>query len=286
MKQAILNFFLSKKTQASTCILGLISLTLALLCFFLPLSRQRRAIESLGTATMNQCEALSLSLSYYEPKRISYLAKNPSIGPSYENIAGLLGIARETFGYKRIYLLYQGLGGTVNYLVDSALESALEGSPYETGSPYLMEGEIYDSQCENRLLPIFEGKSRGAYIPRIYDKSIVISYLPLIDPETNSVMAVMGIDAKLTHTDFSRFGSFDLTSASQFFSLIAIICALIFFISRSLALNHRDNNKNNNGGKNNKNEFNRRYQKPNIAPQKETTIVVDPLDDIDPADYM
>jgi|InofroStandDraft_1065614.scaffolds.fasta_scaffold34483_1 hypothetical protein len=285
MKHAALNFFLSKKTQALACALGVISLALALLCFILPLSRQRRAIEVLGSNTLNQSQALTLSLAYYEPKRISYLAKNPSIGPSYENIAGLLEAARESFGYQRVYLLYQGVGGSVNYLVDSEPASAQEGSSYQIGCPYFTENHFYDSSCEDILLPIFEGKHDGAYIPRIYNKATVISYLPLLDPQTNTVMAVMGVDAKLTHTDFSSFGSFNLTSASQFFSFVAIVCALILFIGRSLAFNMGDNNKNVKNAKTPKVEYTRRFQKPNIAVPKESTITVDPLDDIDPSDY-
>ena len=95
----------------------------------------------------------------------------------------------------------------------------------------------------------------------------------------------MGVDAKLTHTDFSSFGSFNLTSASQFFSFVAIVCALILFIGRSLAFNMGDNNKNVKNAKTPKVEYTRRFQKPNIAVPKESTITVDPLDDIDPSDY-
>ena len=94
MTERIQAFFASKKTQALSLTLGLLSMLLALLCFLVPLSREKWAVESLGETSVHQLSPLAMSMTHYEPQRLRYLLATGTTGPTYDKLTELLAQAK------------------------------------------------------------------------------------------------------------------------------------------------------------------------------------------------
>ena len=86
-------------------------------------------------------------------------------------------------------------------------------------------------------------------------------------------------EAPLRYTNFSQFHGVELSHVAELLSAVFIVCFVCFFIGRSFSSSET--------GKNSKNDKNnsRIFQKPTVT-QQENNIYIDPLDDVDPNDYL
>jgi len=272
MTERIKAFFASKKTQAISLFLGILSLLLALLCFLVPLSRERWAVQSLGEATVHQISPVAMSMTHYEPQRLRYLLATESKGPTYNNLVELLAQAKKEYGFARMYLIYRDGDGIIATLADADYKEGDAGP----GQLYLQG--YYDNAGLKMLDNILRGKSGGGYLEEIYNNSLVLAFAPLTDPDSGEVMAVLCADAPLSYTNFSQFYGIEMAQIAEVLAAIFITCFVVFFIGRSF-VGEQDskNGKNDNNG--------RWYNKPTVT-QQQANLYVDPLDDVDPNDYL
>ncbi len=273
MTERIKAFFASKKTQAISLSMGMLSLLLALLCFLVPLSRERWAVQSLGEATVNQISPVAMSMTHYEPQRLRYLLATESIGPTYNNLVELLAQAKEEYGFARMYLIYRDEDGIIATLADA---DYVEG---DAGPGQLYMQGYYDSASLKMLDNILRGKNSGGYLDEIYNTNLVLAFAPLTDPDNGEVMAVLCADAQLSYTNFSQFYGIEMAQIAEVLAAIFITCFVVFFIGRSFV--GEDDTRN---GKNDKNNG-RWHNKPTVT-QQQANLYVDPLDDVDPNDYL
>lgn len=272
MTERIKAFFASRKTQSISLLLGLLSLLLALLCFLVPLTRERWAVQSLGETTINQISPVAMSMTHYEPQRLRYLLATESTGPTYDNLVELLAQAKKEYGFSRMYLIYRDPDGIYATLADADY-----GEGDKPGELYLQG--YYDSKSLKMVDNILRGKSDGGYLEEIYGSNLVLAFSPLIDPDNGEVMAVLCADAQLSYTNFSQFYGIEMAQIAEVLAAVFITCFVVFFIGRSFVGEQDSKN-----GKNDKNNG-RWYNKPTVT-QQQINLYVDPLDDVDPNDYL
>ncbi len=270
MTERIQAFFASKKTQTISLLLGLLSLLLTLVCFLAPLSRERWAIQSLGDTTTQQLSPLSMSMAHYEPQRLRYLLATETTGPTYDKLIDLLAQAKEEYGFFRLYLVYEKEDGSLACLADADYEKNMELLP---GVPYRQD--YIDEVCVQQVKNMLSGKGSATYIPEIYNGDLVLGFAPLIDGQ--DVLAVLCADARLSYTNFSQFYGVELSEVAEGLAAIFIVCLVVFFIGRSfVGMEEADSDKN---------KPNTRWNKPTVT-QQENNVYIDPLDDVDPNDYL
>lgn len=273
MTERIKAFFASKKTQAISLSLGMLSLLLALLCFLVPLTRERWAVQSLGEATVHQISPVAMSMTHYEPQRLRYLLATETTGPTYDKLVDLLAQAKKEYGFSRMYLVYRDADGIISTLADANYTDGDVGP----GQLYLQG--YYNTDSLKMLDNILRGKNSKGYLNEIYNSNLVLAFAPLIDPDNGEVMAVLCADAQLSYTNFSQFYGIEMAQIAEVLAAIFITCFVVFFIGRSFV--GEEDNKN---GKNDKN-IGRWNNKPTVT-QQQTNLYVDPLDDVDPNDYL
>lgn len=274
MTDKIQAFFASKKTQALSFLLGLLSLALALLCFIAPLGRERWAVQSLGEATVYQLSPLALSITHYEPQRLRYLLATESTGPTYDKLVQLLSQAKKEYGFSKLYLVYEREDASLAFLADADYTEDNELAPAQ---PY--EQGYIDKTCVQKVRDLLSGKGKESYLSDLYSGDLVLAFAPLVDEENDEVLAVLCADARLTYTNFSEFYGIELSRVAEVLSACFIVCFVVFFVGRSFS--GMEENK---VGKNEKNNG-RWFNKPTVT-QQENNVYIDPLDDIDPNDYL
>ncbi|MBQ8599077.1 MAG: hypothetical protein IJ411_03065 [Oscillospiraceae bacterium] len=274
MTEKIQAFFASKKTQALSLLLGLLSLALALVCFLAPLGRERWAIQSLGETTVNQLSPLSMSMTHYEPQRLRYLLATETTGPTYDKLIDLLSQAKEEYGFARLYLVYEKKDASLACLADADYE---ENSDFLPGVPY--EQGYIDGDCVSKVKELLVGRGDSDYIGEIYNGDLVLAFAPLTDTQSGEVLAVLCADARLTYTNFSEFYGVELSRVAEALAAVFIVCFVVFFIGRSF-----DGVEDSKNGKNDKTNG-RWFNKPTVT-QQENNVYIDPLDDVDPNDYL
>lgn len=271
MTEHIQEFFASKKTQTISLLLGLLSLILTLVCFLAPLSRERWAIQSLGETTTQQLSPLSMSMAHYEPQRLRYLLATETTGPTYDKLIELLSQAKKEYGFSRLYLVYEKEDGSLACLADAAYKANgefLPGTLYQQG--------FLDETCVRQVKNLLSGKGNATYIPEIYDGDLVLSFAPVIDGQ--EVLAVLCADARLSYTNFSQFYGVELSKVAEVLVSVFIVCLVVFFIGRSfVGMEEMSGDKNS--------KANTRWNKPTVT-QQENNVYIDPLDDVDPNDYL
>lgn len=271
MTEHIQAFFASKKTQTISLLLGLLSLILTLACFLAPLSRERWAIQSLGETTAQQLSPLSMSMAHYEPQRLRYLLATETTGPTYDKLIDLLSQAKKEYGFSRLYLVYEKEDGSLACLADADYE---ENSDFLPGVPY--QQDFIDEACVQQVKTLLNRKSSATYIPKIYNNDLVLGFAPLVDGQ--EVLAVLCADARLSYTNFSQFYGVELSKVAELLAAIFIVCLVVFFIGRSfVGMEEANPDKNN--------KTNTRWNKPTVT-QQENNVYIDPLDDVDPNDYL
>ena len=272
MTERIQAFFASKKTQAVSLFLGLLSLLLTVVCFVAPLSRERWAIQSLGETTVQQLSPLSMSMAHYEPQRLRYLLATETTGPTYDKLIDLLSQAKKEYGFSRLYLVYAKEDGSLACLADADYKKSDELVP---GIPY--EQDFIDSVCIKQVKDLLVGKGSATYIPEIYSSDLVLGFAPVIDGK--EVLAVLCADARLSYTNFSQFYGVELSEVAELLAGIFIVCLVVFFIGRSfVGVEEAGSNKSDH-------RSNTRWNKPTVT-QQENNVYIDPLDDVDPNDYL
>lgn len=271
MTEKIQAFFASKRTQALSLTLGLLSMLLALLCFLAPLGRQKWAVESLGSTTVNQLSPLSMSMTHYEPARLRYLLSTGTTGPTYDKLVKLLAEAKEEYGFRRLYMVYRNAKDQLVCLADAAYS---EDSDFLPGQAYL-EGYM-DAACSGKVEQILAGRGGESYLETIYNGDLVLAFAPVTDNDSGEVLAVLCAEAPLSYTNFSQFYGIELGHVAEILSAVFITCFVCFFIGRSFSAEEKI--------KNEKTAV-RAFQKPTVT-QQENNVYIDPLDDVDPNDYL
>lgn len=262
--------FKSKKTRILSFLVLIISAAAVVFSIMIPTNRKNSAIGSLGQATINQLDSLSLAIEFYDAKPLYNLSKTPSDNPFYKKLCGLLGAVRQKYSYDRVYILYKGIGGRINYLADGALS--------ETGRPMLDFYPIASQYNQPRytkvslrlLENIFDKKASNSYVPAILDGNVIVSYIPLLG-EDGSPIAVLGADVRLPQTNFEHFGPFEFKSITTIGSVVFLLSLLLFIASLGLSEPIDDPKKD------------KYYHSKKNA--KKDAILVDHLEDIDPTDY-
>ncbi len=271
MTEKIKAFFASKITQSLSFLTGCLAILLALVCFVAPLGRERWAVQSLGAATVNQLSPLAMSMTHYEPQRLRYLLATETTGPTYDNLTRLLAQAKEQYGFFRLYMVYRSSKDVLACLADadySASSSFQPGEPYEQG--------YIDRDCAVKVEELLLGRGKEAYIPEIYNENLVLAFTPLTDDATGEIFGVLCAEAPLTYTNFSEFYGVELSEIAEVLAAVFITCFVVFFIGRSLAGAEELPNEKGNS---------RWFNKP-VVTQQENNVYIDPLDDVDPNDYL
>ena len=271
MTEHIQAFFASKKTQTFSLLLGLLSLLLTLACFLAPLSRERWAIQSLGETTTQQLSPLSMSMAHYEPQRLRYLLATETTGPTYDKLIDLLSQAKKEYSFSRLYLVYEKEDGSLACLADADYKENGELLP---GTAY--QQDFLDESCVQQVKNLLKGKGTATYIPEIYDGNLVLAFAPVIDGQ--EVLAVLCADARLSYTNFSQFYGVELSEVAELLAAVFIVCLVVFFIGRSfVGMEEVTADKNS--------KTNTRWNKPTVT-QQENNVYIDPLDDVNPNDYL
>ncbi len=270
MTEKIKAFFASKATQAFSMIIGLLSLLMALLCFIAPLSRERWAVQSLGETTVQQISSLSMSITHYEPQRLRYLLTTESSGPTHDNLTRLLIQAKEEYGFKGLSIVYENDEKELLCLADV---SNIQDS-FTIGQEYLKD--YIDERCTKNIQELLDSKGKVNYIDDIYGSNLVMAFAPLVDSTNDEVLAVLCAEAPLRYTNFSEFYGIQLYQVAESLAAVFIVCFVCFFIGRSFSGEEDEKNEKNN---------NRWFNKPTVT-QQENNVFIDPLDDVDPNDYL
>lgn len=273
MTEKIQAFFASKKTQALSLLLGFLSLILALLCFLAPLSREKWAVESLGEMTAQQLSPLAMSMTHYEPQRLRYLLATESTGPTYDKLVELLAQAKEEYGFSRLYLVHRNKAGTLACLADADYgkdSGFVPGQIYEQG--------YINGDCMRQMTQILRGRTGSSYLESIFNGNLVLAFAPLVDESSGEILAVLCADAPLSYTNFSEFYGIHLGQVAEVLSAVFIACFVCFFIGRSFSAEQ---------SKVTKSEMtNGRWFTRPLVSQQENNVYIDPLDDVDPNDYL
>jgi len=270
MTEHIKAFFTSTKTQVLSFLLSVVSLFLAAVCFMIPLGRQRWAIQSLGSATQQQLSSLAMSITHYEPHRLRYLLATQNTGPTYDKLVELLAQAKRKYGYERLYVVYREESGLICCLVDADHSSG--SGDFEPGISYLRG--YYDNNSLKALDRSLDGKDKGGYLEEIYDGDLILAREPLVDQE-GQVLALLCADAPLTYTDFSLFYGVELGRVAEGLAALFVASFVCFVIGRCFAAG--DDEPGDKGGG--------RWVRPTVT-QQENNVFIDPLDDVDPNDYL
>ena len=271
MTEKIKAFFASKITQSLSFLTGLLALLLALVCFVAPLSREKWAVQSLGETTVNQLSPLAMSMTHYEPQRLRYLLATETTGPTYDNLTRLLAQAKEQYGFSRLYLVYRSSDDVLACLADA--DYSLDGD-FRPGEPY--EQGYIDNDCAVKVEELLIGRGQQDYIEEIYNENLVMAFTPLTDHENGEIFGVLCAEAPLTYTNFSQFYGVELSEIAEVLAAVFITCFVVFFIGRSFAGEMDLSNEKGSS---------RWFNKP-LVTQQESHVYIDPLDDVDPNDYL
>lgn len=277
MTEKLQTFFAARKTQQIAACLGLISLFLSILCLLVPLTWREHAVKNLGETSLDRLSPLALSLAHYEPNRLRYLIATETTGPTYENLVELLSRAKKDLEFDRLYLIYKNKSNDLRILADADYTENSKDAAVRPNAKFI-DG-YYDKSCQKQVLSIFDHPNNAGYLNEIYDGNHVLSFVPVKDADSNQVIAVLGADSVLKYANFSQIGGIELSRVVEILVVIFMVCMLCLFIGRSVSGEREPKN-----GKNDKNTK-RWLQKPTVT-QQENNVSIDPLDDVDPSDYL
>ena len=264
----------SRKVRGFLLCLLILSAITAIVSVAFPLNRKKEAINTLGEQSMSEASSLALAVEYYNGPRLQSLIDYPGTTAFYRSLCGFLTRAKSNLSYDRAYILYQDGQGNIAYLADADYDAQAEGGEgyCEIGQPYT--GKRYSKKCIAILNDQFTGRRSETYVPENLEDDYITSYLPLKNSK-GKVVAILGVDAKLSYSDFTHYGPIDFESLMTA-SVVVFLSSLILFVlcmDRGLSEEEKEN----------------RWRKSRglpPKPMKKDKIVVDPLDDIDPNDYL
>lgn len=264
----------SRKVRGFLLSLLILSAVAAAISVALPLNRKQQAISSLGDQSLSQAGSLAMAVEYYNGPRLQSLIDYPGETAYYQSLCAFLAQAKQEMGYDKAYLLYQNEQNQFCYLADADyfLNERQEESYQPIGREY--GGERYGKKCFSLLSEQFAGRKQAAYVPEILDGDYIVSYLPLKDAR-GEVTAVLGVDAKLSYSDFTRYGPIDFEQVTTISGIVFLISLILFVLCMDKGLSEEEK----------ENRWRKRRGLP-PKPVKKDNIVVDTLDDIDPNDYL
>lgn len=254
------------------CLLILSAIT-TILSVALPLNRKKEAISSLGEKSLSEANSLALAIEYYTGPRIESLVTYPDTTAFYYSLCSFLTQAKGRLSYDRAYILYQSKTDGVTYLADGDYQRDRDREDYhEIGDTYY--GTRYSKKCYSILNEQFAGRKNADYVPEILDNEYITTYLPIKNSE-GKVIAVLGVDAKLTYSDFTHYGPIDFEKLMAVSGIIFLVSLVLFILCMDQGLSEEEK----------ENRWRKRRGLP-PKPVKKDKIVVDTLDDIDPNDYL
>ena len=264
----------SRKVRGSLLILLIVPALVAVVSVAVPLNRKKEAITTLGTQSLSEATSLALSLEYYNGTRIEALVSYPDTTAFYQNLCAFLSRAKDTLSYDRVYLLYRGLEGRIAYLADADYGESLQAEVdyREIGADY--DDERYTNRCTSILENQFSSRQGAVYVPEILDSNYITTYLP-IKNSSGQVIAVLGVDAKLKYSDFTKYGPINFERLTTVSGILFVVSLVLFVVCMDKGLSEEEK----------ENRWRKRRGLP-PKPVKKDKIVVDPLDDIDPNDYL
>lgn len=264
----------SRRVRGFLLTLVILSAITAVISVAVPLNRRKEAINTLGSQSLSEATSLAMSLEYYNATRIEALADYPSQTAYYQNLCGFLSRAKTTLSYDRAYVLYRGFEGRIAYLADADYGSNLEAGVdyHDIGDEYT--DERYSRRCKTILEEQFAGRRDKTYVPEILDSNYITAYLPLKNTQ-GEVIAVLGVDARLQYSDFTKYGPINFERLTTVSAILFLISLILFVICMDKGLSEEEK----------ENRWRKRRGLP-PKPMKKDNIVVDPLDDIDPNDYL
>lgn len=264
----------SRKVRGFLLAVVILSAIVAIVSVFIPFNRRREAINTLGEQSLSEATSLAMSLEYFNGPRIQSLINYPSETAFYQSLCAFLSRAKDTLSYDRAYILYRGLEGRIAYLADADYGSNLqEGVDYHgIGEEY--SDERYTSRCRSILESQFSGHRQADFVPEILDSSYITTYLPIRNAQ-GEVVAVLGVDAKLSYSDFAQYGPINFEKMATVAALLFLVSLVLFVLCMDKGLSEEEK----------ENRWRRRRGLP-PKPTKKDKIVVDTLDDIDPNDYL
>lgn len=264
----------SRKVRGLLLTLVILSAVVAVISVAIPLNRRKEAINTLGSQSLSEATSLAMSLEYYNSTRLQTLVDYPSQTAYYQSLCGFLSRAKDTLSYDRAYILYQGLEGRIAYLADADFGNNLEAGVdyHDIGEEYT--DERYTRRCQNILNEQFAGRRDETFVPEILDSNYITTYLPLKNAQ-GEVIAVLGVDAKLQYSDFTKYGPINFERLTTISGILFLISLVLFVICMDKGLSEEEK----------ENRWRKRRGLP-PKPMKKDNIVVDPLDDIDPNDYL
>lgn len=260
----------SRRVRGFLLTLSILSAIVAALSVFIPLNQRKSAINALGSQSLSETTSLALAIEYYNGPRIQSLIDYPSTTAFYRSLCGFLAQAKETFSYDRAYILYQDEEDNIVYLADANYTTSEDS--HKIGDSY--DEERYTRKCYTILNEQFTGRRREAFVPEILDNSYITSYLP-IENAKGEVIAVLGVDARLKYSDFTRYGPINFEQTATISGVIFLLSLVLFVLCMDKGISEEEK----------ENRWRKRRGLP-PKPLKKDKIIVDTLDDIDPNDYL
>ena len=264
----------SRKVRGFLLALLIVSAIVAVVSVAVPLNRRKEAITTLGTQSLSEATSLALSLEYYSGTRIEALISYPDTTVFYQNLCTFLSRAKDTLSYDRVYLLYLGDEGKISYLADADCEETVQAGENYRAIGTVYEDERYTGRCTSILEAQFAGRQQATYVLEILDSNYITTYLP-VKNSAGQTIAVLGIDAKLKYSDFTKYGPINFERLTTISGVLFLISLVLFVLCMDKGLSEEEK----------ENRWRKRRGLP-PKPVKKDKIVVDPLDDIDPNDYL
>lgn len=264
----------SRRVRGFLLTLSILSAIVAALSVFIPLNQRKSAINALGRQSLSETTSIALSIEYYNGPRIQSLIDYPSTTAFYRSLCGFLARAKDTLSYDRAYILYQDEEDNIVYLAD-----ANYGANRTASEDYRKIGDSYDEErytrkCYTILNEQFTGRRKEAFVPEILDNSYITSYLPIKNAK-GEVIAILGVDARLKYSDFTRYGPINFEQMATVSGVIFLLSLMLFVLCMDKGISEEEK----------ENRWRKRRGLP-PKPLKKDKIVVDTLDDIDPNDYL
>ncbi len=217
--------------RATALLTAIAMVIIAIAAVAYPYTRRAGTIKQVGQASIDQFDALALSLSYYAHEDIVKINVDKSISDEFKQLSHLLHKVKQQRNLERLYILVQAAPSGYLYIADSNYrDNGVQGTDYMSPQDqYPMD--VYKSG-RGAIEQIFKGKSTSGYADSIINthdnRKIVSAYLPITSPE-GRVIALLAIDRNPGDVSFQKIGFIDLNLLSISALIVAAIALLLWY---------------------------------------------------------
>ena len=210
----------------------MLALSLVLSIGFLasPSLRKKSAINSAGGDVMTDLKLIPEIIAYYDGDNLAALSENPSDAKAYSLVSDSLAKVRKTGGYDSVMLIVKS-GKQYLCAADSLLGSGQ--NVYGAGS--LLSP---DKAVKNLLNKIYDGKSAGGIASDIVESRMGLNSACVLLPVNGvngDVVGVLSVETAVKGAPFHIAGAVNLYIVGSVFAVIALLMALILFMTFKLA---------------------------------------------------